>query len=40
LTVHSNGLTEGHLHRLKRLKRSMCGRAKLDLLTRRFVPAA
>lgn len=28
----SNGVTEGHIHRLKLLKRSMYGHAKLDLL--------
>lgn len=28
----SNGLTEGHVNRLKRIKRKMFGRAKLDLL--------
>jgi transposase len=28
----SNGITEGHVNRLKFLKRQMCGRAHLDLL--------
>jgi len=30
---------EGHINRLKMLKRQMYGRAHLDLLTRRFVRA-
>ncbi len=29
---YSNGRTEGHVNRLKRIKRKMYGRAKLDLL--------
>lgn len=29
---YSNGLTEGHVNRLKLIKRSMYGRANLDLL--------
>lgn len=33
----SNGPVEGHITRLKMLKRQMCGRAKLDLLSRRFL---
>jgi transposase len=33
----SNGITEGHIHRLKLLKRSMYGRAKLDLLRIRLL---
>ncbi len=33
----SNGQTEGHIHRLKLLKRSMYGRAKLDLLRIRLL---
>ena len=38
----SQGQTEGHVHRLKRLKRQMYGRANLDLLRRRVLgsPAA
>jgi len=35
----SNGPVEGHMHRLKMLKRQMFGRARLDLLSRRFVRA-
>ena len=33
----STSPVEGHIHRLKMLKRQMCGRAHLDLLSRRFV---
>jgi transposase len=33
----SNGPVEGHINRLKMLKRQMFGRARLDLLHRRFV---
>jgi len=33
----SNGPVEGHINRLKMLKRHMFGRAHLDLLSRRFV---
>jgi transposase len=33
----SNGPVEGHINRLKMLKRQMVGRAHLDLLRRRFV---
>jgi transposase len=40
LTVRSNGPVEGQINRLKRLKRSMVGRAKIDLLSRRFLLAA
>jgi transposase len=36
----SNGPVEGHSNRLTRLKRSMCGRAQLALLSRRFLLAA
>jgi transposase len=36
----SNGPVEGHSNRLKMLKRSRFGRAKLDLLSRRFLRAA
>jgi transposase len=33
----SNGPVEGHVHRLKLIKRSMYGRAKFDLLRLRVV---
>jgi transposase len=37
LSLHwSNGPTEGHINRLKCLKRQMCGRADLDLLSQRL----
>jgi transposase len=36
----SNGQTEGRINRLKMLKRTMYGRAGLDLLSRRFLLAA
>ena len=36
----SNGPVEGHINRLKRLKRPMFGRASLDLLQRRLLLAA
>jgi transposase len=36
----SQGPIEGHINRLKMLKRSMFGRAKMDLLSRRFLLAA
>jgi transposase len=36
----SNGPVEGHINRLKMLKRQMFGRAKLDRLQRRFLLAA
>jgi transposase len=36
----SNGQTEGQINRLKVLKRQMYGRAKLDLLEKRFLHAA
>jgi transposase len=35
----STGPVEGHLNRLKMLKRQMFGRARLDLLSRRFLLA-
>jgi transposase len=35
----SSGPVEGHINRLKMLKRQMFGRAHLDLLSRRFVRA-
>ena len=35
----SNGPVEGHINRLKMLKRQMFGRGRLDLLSRRFVLA-
>jgi transposase len=37
---YSNGQTEGHVTRLKFLKRQMYGRAKLDLLRQRVLHAA
>jgi transposase len=36
----STGPVEGHINRLKMLKRQMFGRARLDLLSRRFVGTA
>ena len=36
----SNGPVEGHMNRLKMLKRQMFGRASLDLLQRRVLLAA
>jgi Transposase len=36
----SQGPIEGHIARLKRLKRPLCGQARLDLLARRFLLAA
>ena len=36
----SNGQTEGQINKLKTLKRQMYGRAGLDLLRARLVPAA
>lgn len=36
----SNGPVEGQINRLKMLKRTMYGRAGLDLLGRRFLLAA
>jgi transposase len=36
----SNGQAEGQINRLKLLKRTMYGRAGLDLLRRRFILAA
>ncbi|CAG1772602.1 hypothetical protein BAC2_02744 [uncultured bacterium] len=33
----SNGPTEGHVNRLKQIKRQMYGRGKLDLLKRRIM---
>jgi transposase len=36
----SNGPVEGQINRLKMLQRSMCGRAKVDLLSRRFLLTA
>jgi transposase len=35
----SNGRTEGHINRLKMLKRQMFGRAGIELLSRRFLLA-
>jgi transposase len=41
VTLHwSQGPIEGHIDRLKMLKRQMCGRAGLDLLAQRFLLAA
>jgi transposase len=37
---YSNGLLEGHVNRLKLIKRSMYGRAKFDLLRLRVLCAA
>ena len=37
---YSNGVVEGHNNRLKLIKRSMFGRAKLDLLKKRVLAAA
>ncbi|MGE3541455.1 MAG: hypothetical protein AB7N91_28985 [Candidatus Tectimicrobiota bacterium] len=39
MTIHSNGPVEGHVNRLKMLKRQMFGRAHLDLLGHRFLRA-
>jgi transposase len=36
----SSGPVEGHINRLKMLKRSMFGRAELDLLSQRFLRTA
>jgi hypothetical protein len=36
----SNGQAEGHINRLKLVKRQMCGRAKFDLLRQRILHAA
>jgi transposase len=38
-TPWSNGTVEGHVHRLKLIKRQGYGRAKADLLRRRVVAA-
>lgn len=38
--VWSNGAVEGHVNRLKLLKRQMYGRANFDLLRRRVVRTA
>ena len=35
----NSGPVEGHINRLKMLKRHMFGRARLDLLSRRFLLA-
>jgi transposase len=37
---HSNGQTEGHVNRLKLVKRQAYGRAKVDLLRKRVLRAA
>ena len=39
-TTWSNGQTEGQINRLKTLKRSMYGRAGVDLLRARMLPYA
>ena len=39
-TTFSNGQTEGHVNRLKTIKRQMFGRGKLDLLRRRIMRPA
>lgn len=39
-TGWSNGQTEGHVNKLKGLKRQMYGRAKFDLLRRRLLLAS
>jgi transposase len=36
---HSSGAVEGHVNRIKMLKRQMYGRANLDLLRKRVLPA-
>jgi transposase len=38
--VRQTGSVEGHVHRLKMLKRQAFGRTKLDLLQQRFLLAA
>ena len=38
--VWSNGPTEGHINRLKTLKRGMYGRAGVELLRARLLPLA
>jgi transposase len=40
LTVHSNGVTEGHIHRLKLLERQGYGRAGFALLQQRMLHTA
>jgi transposase len=37
---HGNGQTEGHVNRLKLVKRQGYGRAKVDLLRKRVLQAA
>jgi transposase len=37
---HSSGKVEGHVNRIKMLKRQMYGRANLDLLRKRILLAA
>jgi transposase len=34
---HSSGAVEGHVNRIKMLKRQMCGRANFDLLRKRVL---
>ena len=36
---YSSGAVEGHVNRIKMLKRQMCGRANLDLLRKRVLLA-
>lgn len=38
--TYNNGLAEGHNNRLKLIKRTMFGRAKLDLLKQRVLASA
>jgi transposase len=41
LTLHHNsGPVEGHVNRIKMIKRAMYGRANLDLLRRRVLPTS
>jgi transposase len=37
---YSNGVTEGHVNRLKMIKRTAYGRASFELLRRRVLAAA
>jgi len=39
MLAFSNGQTEGQIHRLKFIRRSMYGRGKFDLLVRRVLIA-
>ncbi len=40
MSVHPSGQVEGHVNKLKLVKRAMFGRAKPDLLRRRVLRAA